>query len=716
MANTLAALGVGGASSFLAQATLLAQAKNYSGTGKWFDEITGTGYFTPGSVLGANIAPYKFGGANALVLNGVTGNYGASADASPLDITGDITIVSKASLPDYSPATQMTYVSKWTNGGGAGTCSYMLRITTGGLLRLSWSPTGAEAGVVSQNSTTAVPFADRDVGYVAATLDVDNGASGYDVKFWTSTDGVTWTQLGTTVVGGATTSIANSTINLRVGIYSASEPLTGDVFRTTIYSGIRDLNAGTGGTLAFDANFEAQATGTTSFTESSSNAATVTINSTGADTNDPQWLPWSTSQNPFGASTDYVYGSGIADNWVSTPDTGALDITGDITLLIRYRPIGSWSPASTHYPFAKYQDSNNISYGLFFSTSSNIPRLRHSANGSTAIDTLATTGVPFNSNTTGWVAVTLDVDDGAGNRVVKFWTSSTNTNDPDAASWTQLGTTVTTSGTTSIFNSTSKLGVLGYLNGAITSGGFCSRAQVYNGVRDFSGTPSGGTLVADFNPAGGTINSTGTSLTGTGDGLTWTINQTATGRQAFFIDRDSFLFGTDDYMSMLDNANLDFAASQDFTLAVSFRARQAADSSYHYLLSKRDLGGTQVGYAIGEGGTGVTEEFFGLTDAGATGAIIYDSSWNNPNTLQTHIFTRTAGATGTLTIYTDGVSVGGAGAEGGDLSTALALLVGRGVSSGAGTLYYDGLIHSVAIFRRGLTAAEVTQLDQELKA
>lgn len=53
-----------------------------------------------------------------------------------------------------------------------------------------------------------------------------------------------------------------------------SNPTNGSIYRAQIYNGIN-------GTLAFDANFTTAPKLATSFTESSSNAATVTVNSTG---------------------------------------------------------------------------------------------------------------------------------------------------------------------------------------------------------------------------------------------------------------------------------------------------------------------------------------------------------------------------------------------------------------------------------------------------
>lgn len=224
----------------------------------------GPGYET---AFGTNNGLYSFSAANNAT----------SPDAAALDITSDISIITKAHLQSWIPGSgaTKTLIGKWQ---ASGQFAYRLQITTLGLLNLTWSTSGSNA--VSVNSTIAVPFTNEEA-YVGASLDVNNGASGYDVKFYTSLDGVNWTQLGTTVVGGSTTSISSGTSVIEVGSTlngTANFAVNTKIERTQIYSGLYDFTTNTGGTLVFDANFEAQAFGTTSFTESSSNAATVTVN------------------------------------------------------------------------------------------------------------------------------------------------------------------------------------------------------------------------------------------------------------------------------------------------------------------------------------------------------------------------------------------------------------------------------------------------------
>jgi hypothetical protein len=122
-----------------------------------------------------------------------------------------------------------------------------------------------------------VPFSDGQAGWVRATLDLDNGAGSYELKFWTAPDSITvptsWTQLGVTRTGTAIVSLVNSSEQLSIG-----PGLAGKFYRAIVRNGI-------GGTVVFDADFT---TGIidgdqTSFVESSTNAATVTINRSTSD-------------------------------------------------------------------------------------------------------------------------------------------------------------------------------------------------------------------------------------------------------------------------------------------------------------------------------------------------------------------------------------------------------------------------------------------------
>lgn len=214
-------------------------------------------------------------GSNYLYLPGVSGNYASSPDSAAISVTGDIDLRVQVALDDWTPSAQNNLISKWSS---ATDCSYIFWVNTTGTLVLNWTSDGVYANRKTAQSS-ATGLIDGSVKWVRATLTVNNGAGGNDVKFYTSDDGTTWTQLGSTITTAGTTSIFDSTSALTIGtdaINPGGNLARGKFFRAQVYNGI-------GGTLAFDANFETSITTNlpTTFTESSANAATVTINYSG---------------------------------------------------------------------------------------------------------------------------------------------------------------------------------------------------------------------------------------------------------------------------------------------------------------------------------------------------------------------------------------------------------------------------------------------------
>ena len=207
-----------------------------------------------------------------LKLPGASGNYASTPDAAPLDIVGDIDLRAQVALDDWTPVASQEVISKsLTTGNQRG---YRLLVLSTGALQLQWSADGT--AVISKDSTVSVGFADGLRKWIRATLDVDNGAAGNDVKFYTSDDGETWTQLGATVTTAGVTSIFSNTSPLELGATEGGTvfPLAGKIYAAQVYSGIA-------GTLVFNANFKKQLNGTESFFELSSNAAVVTVNQSG---------------------------------------------------------------------------------------------------------------------------------------------------------------------------------------------------------------------------------------------------------------------------------------------------------------------------------------------------------------------------------------------------------------------------------------------------
>lgn len=185
----------------------------------------------------------------------VTGNGRAECnDSAALSSTGDLDIrVDLQPLPGGSWSTSsFDLMSKFDYIVNALGWSFIL---VAGQLRLSWWPTGTEPpAAVSKSSTVALTVgADRRA--VRATLDVDNGAAGNTVTFYTAPSlAGPWTQLGAPIVTAGVTSLFDSTSKLRIGSASQTQAQTHGHAEATFYAA--EVRAGINGTVVASPNFE----------------------------------------------------------------------------------------------------------------------------------------------------------------------------------------------------------------------------------------------------------------------------------------------------------------------------------------------------------------------------------------------------------------------------------------------------------------------------
>lgn len=226
--------------SILTRAVAYALASGYSGSGSWLD-LSGNGHHAQlGSTAGADSNDPLYltpdSGLPYVYLPGTNDNYVSAPDEAALDIVGDIDIRAKVALADWTPGATSAVISKRANNTTAN--SWTLEVNTSGTLVLIWRQADTTARTATSSVATGVT--DGAVKWVRATLDVDNGSSVYEVKFWLSDDNVTYTQLGTTVTGVATTDIQATTATLEVGTRNAgaTDPLTGKVYAFQVYASI----------------------------------------------------------------------------------------------------------------------------------------------------------------------------------------------------------------------------------------------------------------------------------------------------------------------------------------------------------------------------------------------------------------------------------------------------------------------------------------------
>lgn len=170
----------------------------------------------------------------------ITGSNIETLDSPANSIAGDIALVWYGAPETWGGGggSARILISKWNVG------SYQLRKLDSGLLR--FQTTGANS--VDVTSSVAVPFtiAGSD-GWVAVSWAADNGAVGSDAKFWTSTDGISWAQLGSTRTTAGVGTI-NDTVD-RVEIATGGNRFgsyMGKVYRAQVYNGIPPIFGGAG--------------------------------------------------------------------------------------------------------------------------------------------------------------------------------------------------------------------------------------------------------------------------------------------------------------------------------------------------------------------------------------------------------------------------------------------------------------------------------------
>lgn len=303
--------------SVLDNAVGLWQAKNYTGTGDFLDE---SGNSHDGTITGATFKAYNATDGAYAYFPGVSGNHVTLADSVPLSVTGDIDIRTRIAAADYTPAATDQIVSKVTNTGGY---EFSIKATTG-VLNLTWWET--DGTLRTQSSTVAPTVTDGDILWIRCTLDVDNGSSEYDLTFYTGGSAATpvWVQLGDVVTGATGVSSIRGQgdlLSLASRANGTSNLFTGAIYEVQIYSDLTET------TKVVDVNFADAAEPFVTFTERSTNAATVTINTSGTAA---QTVIVDRSMFIFDATNDEI----------SVTDHADLDFaeTVPLTVVAWYRP------------------------------------------------------------------------------------------------------------------------------------------------------------------------------------------------------------------------------------------------------------------------------------------------------------------------------------------------------------------------------------------
>ncbi|MFJ8146551.1 carbohydrate binding domain-containing protein [Streptomyces sp. NPDC096048] len=216
-------------------------------------------------------------------------------------------------------------------------------------------------------------------------------------------------------------------------------------------------------------------------------------------------------------------------DYASTPDTAALDITGDIDIRVDATLV-NWclpdypSAGETAFPQTNLiGKDDSAARSWVMSTYRSRPYLEWSSNGSFMTNgALATADLPLTTSGRITIRVTIDADNGAGGHTVTFYTAPT-----IDGPWTQLGDSITDSGSTSIHAGTAplRIGDAKYLDNNRATG-LVHAAELRSGID--------GTIVTDPDF---TAQTSGTTSFADSAGLTWTIagNAEVTNRKVRFV-------------------------------------------------------------------------------------------------------------------------------------------------------------------------------------
>jgi hypothetical protein len=388
-------------------------------------------------------------------------------------------------------------------------------VTTAGALLYFYTNDGSTtAGRVATSSASdggaalALGFTDGAYRGVKVTHDTATGK----VNFYYSTDnGATWVQHGveqTITAGTIFDSLTGVTIS---GVGAGVNPLAGSCYSAQIYNTIG------GTTPVVDFNPNRDATTPTGTITSSTTGEVWTINGAssvvrnaayhGSMVDGVKCYDTDRLGNPIATSTTYeaVTLNGVAGTYVSTPDSVAASITGDIDIRVKAAPMG-WTGAGVQHLVSKRNNATGASEAYAFAIQGSGALSFYHNNGATQTIPVSTVGTGFSAGTTNWVRVTWKQSTG----YVNFYTSS------DGVTWSQLGVVDVVGPTTALNDGTRSIALGQNPNSTeVTFSGKIYRAQIYNGIN--------GTHAVDFDAS---RYAGGTTLTGS-TGETWTLNGSA---------------------------------------------------------------------------------------------------------------------------------------------------------------------------------------------
>lgn len=161
------------------------------------------------------------------------GDYFSTPSSTANRITGNLSLLVQVAMDTWTPATT-TQCLVVKDGVSAGTRSWAFTIPTTGVLRLNVSFNGST--ITSYDSTATTGFANGTVHYVGVQRESSTGI----IRFYTSENGTTFTQLGADVVGTAGALFDATTQPVQFGNLSGlSFALDGKIYDSHVYNGLK---------------------------------------------------------------------------------------------------------------------------------------------------------------------------------------------------------------------------------------------------------------------------------------------------------------------------------------------------------------------------------------------------------------------------------------------------------------------------------------------
>ena len=608
---------------------------------------------TYGSVLGA----YIYDGA--AVLPGVDSNYLSVPNAAGLFPSGDIELRVTCVKPT-SGLDEALITTDATVSDRGYTCRFYGALPS---MELMVSHDGSS---YNSGATSAAPAPDGVLLEWRARYTSATGATNFA---WRYPGDTTWNDLGGSTAASSGP-VVPSAADLRIGHRtSAFQPFNGRITKASVLDGFD-------GTAVLDVDLAGVADYVESFTAAT--GQTVTVVSTSVDTNDPLLLTHDGENYVVADATQY---SPLAVNGFSYPaNTPIVDLQwrGLAVDGQQSAGMGWWGSTATRSVYVR-QNSSGTLYANWSSDGV------HSSGG----EIQGAVAAPDSADT---FRVTIDAT--TTSTLVDFYYAF------NGGPWQLLESRSTTSTGAGIYAGGDRL-TLGGIDAA--AGYHIDRLYWAKALDGIDGTP-----FFEFNGSD-IVDSSATSFTAT-SGQTVDVLRGTSGRKTVLVTRPTWLFGTDDYMEVADNALLNFDADTDFTLLVLGRQWSNTAGTYHPWLTKK----AGVGTASPAGWTifGTASDQYSRFEV-ADGVTLQDSAnILSPEGTEVMFVGVREGDDLTWRTFSDGLSTHESTVTSTaiDTTNSTALRVGGldGIVGGQAT---DAEIIVAAVWRRALTADEVDEIN-----